>query len=137
MVRAICGSVSGMEQLDVSPTGAHPAPALCWARPEPSWEQVSWEQAEPRARREPKVAFGTEDVPKITLGSQATPAHPNVELAVRNVDLAGVGRRGPRLPRSGEPGSVSATGQRYWPVLLAVSMARPESWFFPVTRVRM
>ena len=26
---------------------------------------------------------------------------------------------------------------RYWPVLLAVSMARPDSWFLPVTRVRM
>ena len=26
---------------------------------------------------------------------------------------------------------------RYWPVFVAVSIARPDSWFFPVTRVRM
>jgi hypothetical protein len=35
--------------------------------------------------------------------------------------------RFPRLPAS----------YRYWPVLVAVSMARPDSAFLPVTRVRM
>ncbi|SDK18830.1 hypothetical protein SAMN04487820_105150 [Actinopolyspora mzabensis] len=26
---------------------------------------------------------------------------------------------------------------RYWPVLVAVSIALPDSWFLPLTRVRM
>ncbi|GAB2754019.1 hypothetical protein GCM10027174_31750 [Salinifilum aidingensis] len=28
-------------------------------------------------------------------------------------------------------------GYRYWPVFVAVSIARPDSWFFPLTSVRM
>ncbi|MGH3821521.1 MAG: restriction endonuclease [Pseudonocardiaceae bacterium] len=37
-----------------------------------------------------------------------------------------------------DPHSAGSCGNyRYWPVLVAVSMARPDSAFLPVTRVRM
>jgi len=35
------------------------------------------------------------------------------------------------------PGRRDGRCYRYWPVLLAVSIARPDSAFLPVTRVRM
>jgi hypothetical protein len=50
----------------------------------------------------------------------------------RRSRCCGAGYRGVR--------PVTATrgpAQRYWPVLVAVSMARPDSAFLPVTRVRM
>jgi len=52
--------------------------------------------------------------------------------------------RQPTHERRWRPNSSSASAvvwscrsYRYWPVLLAVSMARPVSVFLPVTRVRM
>jgi hypothetical protein len=33
--------------------------------------------------------------------------------------------------------AITRASYRYWPVLVAVSMARPDSAFLPVTRVRM
>ena len=38
---------------------------------------------------------------------------------------------------TGPPGRAYQGVYRYWPVLLAVSIARPDSAFLPVTSVRM
>ncbi len=59
-------------------------------------------------------------------------------LPRRGVSLRGAGRPLLTAARDGrERGTPARVGYRYWPVLLAVSIERPDSGPLPETSVRM
>ncbi|GAA0212188.1 hypothetical protein GCM10010492_07560 [Saccharothrix mutabilis subsp. mutabilis] len=65
--------------------------------------------------------------------AKSAPAH---QFMVNDYPRSGAHMREARPPEvDGLPGE--GASYRYWPVLVAVSIARPDSWFLPVTRVRM
>ena len=49
----------------------------------------------------------------------------------------GVARRTQTVINRDQSDAKAAASYKYWPVLVAVTVARPESAFLPVTRVRM
>jgi hypothetical protein len=64
------------------------------------------------------------------------PSYSPPDAAVHRVLDAERGAQSP-IYRVLHPERGNAGSYRYWPVLVAVSIARPESAFLPVTRVRM